>query len=357
MGLKVNFAKVMILGAVAAGIVAALENFIQPGSGGSLLLSMTVWLGMAEGCIALMAAAELCHASWHKPIMRHMLSAQYMIPVIGLFFLVETMQLDVYPWIDESGLWLNKSFFIVRHITMFAIMFLLARRFTSLVLQDNKRNRNWAVVYILLFVIHQSMVGFEWVMSLEKPWFSTLLGAWFMVSAWQSGICAGAVLLYTQRHRFDDGLRYAQLSIGSLMFGFAVFWIYFYFSQLIVIWYGNLPEEVSYLAKRIGRHTDYYYFARIILGMCWLIPFTVLLRHKNKVIPKVTTGLAFIIVTGFVLEKYLMIHPALAVHPVLAIVEILMMGFIFVSVMKSSDELIPARTPEEPGSYQAAPQH
>jgi hypothetical protein len=341
MFLRMNFPRLAITGAVVVAVIAFLERVMAPAGGGTLLLNMTFWLALAEGSVALMAAAEIVHGRWHKPVMTRMLAAQWMIPFVGLLFLVLTTKLSIYPWIDEHGLWLNRTFFIVRHLAALVVVLLVARRFTALALKGRRQARKWAVVYILLFVTHQSMVGFEWVMSLEKPWFSTLLGAWFAVDSFQSGIVTGAFLLYSLRSSFDDRLRHVQKSIGGLMFGFATFWAYFYFSQLIVIWYGNLPEEVGYLSSRISYHTSYWWLARLIFGLCWVLPFGVLLGRKPKTVPIITVSVGALILAGFFLEKWLMIHPVAPVNWALATLEMATLLVLFGSIMKSGDALIP----------------
>ena len=172
MGMKLNMAKLLVLGIVIAGISIALEQFLQPGSGGSLLLSTTIWLAIAEGCIALMAAAEIAHAKWHKPIVERMLSAHPMLLVVLFMFVIQYTQLDIYPWADGHGVWLTKNMFMGRHIVLILLVFMVARKFAADTLRELDSRRFWAVIYMLSFALHQSMVGFEWIMSLEKPWFS-----------------------------------------------------------------------------------------------------------------------------------------------------------------------------------------
>ncbi|MDH3197064.1 MAG: hypothetical protein OEO21_02385 [Candidatus Krumholzibacteria bacterium] len=341
MGTKLSYPRLALLAVAAAALIGALERFVQPEPGGTLLLTMVIFLAIAEGCVALMAAAEITHGGWHLPMRSRMLAAQAMIPVVGLLFVVQSLRLEIYPWAESHGFWLNRDFFIARHLVLIALAFLVARRFAAHALRGLDSRRLWAVLYVLLFVFHQTIVGIEWVMSLERPWFSTLLGAFFVVSAFLSGITTGAIVLFFWRGRFDEKLRLAQKSIGGLMFGFATFWAYFYFSQLIVIWYGNLPEEVGYLAKRIGYHTPYWAVARLAFGMIWVIPFAVLLRRKNKTNPWVTMALAFTILTGFLLEKGLMIHPAASVHPVAVLLELAIAGAVFVAIMRGGEALLP----------------
>jgi len=346
MGTNVTMPKLLILSVVGAAIAFGLERFLGSDHGsGSLLINLVFWTGMATGCVAVMAAAEVAHATWHKPLFRRMVVAHAYFPVVLVFFLVYATQVDQYPWAGEGGRWLNKPFFIGRHIFLLLVGWGIARRFIALVLRGVDASRRWAVLYCFFFMAYMSMVGLEWVMSLEKPWFSTLFGAWFMVSAWLSAVCAAAVILFRMRGQLDDPLKYAQKSIGGLMFGFATFWAYFYFSQLIVIWYGNMPEETTYLARRIGYHTPYWFLARLIFTMVWVIPFATLLSRANKTRPPVTVTLAAIICTGLLAEFWLCIHPVVPVNLLAAVVEFAVMGFLFVSVMRSSAELVPEGTP------------
>ena len=357
---RLNLVGVALLAVVGAAAALAVERVFEPEPGGSLMLTMVFWLAVAEGCVAVMAAAEVAHATWHLPIRRAMNAAHAMIPAMAAFFLVVATQLSIYPWHDRPGVWLAPTFFVVRHLVMFLIVFGVARRFVVTCEAGDDRRRLWGVLYAILFMIHQSMIGFEWVMSLEKPWFSTLFGAWFMVDAFLSGICAAAVLLFCWRRRFDDALRYAQKSIGGLMFGFATFWAYFYFSQLIVIWYGNIPEETHYLAVRIGYHTPYWFIARAVFAMCWVIPFAVLLGRAPKRRPGITLAMALVILAGFLLEKWLMIHVSLlpdGISVPASAVDFVLLGALFVSVMRSRDTLLPAAGAAAMPGAEARPVH
>lgn len=125
------------------------------------------------------------------------------------------------------------------------------------------------------------------------------------------------------------------------LFGFSIFWAYFYFSQMIVIWYGNLPEEVHYLARRIGYHTPYWALARGIFGLCWVTPFVVLLGKRSKMNPRVESTVGVLILLAFYFEKWLMIAPAAHVNLTLQIVETVLLGGLFVMVVRSGPNTLP----------------
>jgi hypothetical protein len=198
-------------------------------------------------------------------------------------------------------------------------------------------------------MIHLSMIGIEWFMTIERPWFSTLFGAFVAISAFLSGICTLAMVVFAWRKRTDAPAKLVQKSLGGLMFGFATFWAYLFFSQLIVIWYGNIPEETMYLAKRLGRHTPYWLPARLVFAMVWVTPFAVLLRRKHKTNPFVTSALAAVVLSGVTMMFWLMLAPVATVSIPLLVVDIALLAFLTASIVRSHDLLlrVPTEVPAE----------
>jgi hypothetical protein len=334
-----------IASVVVVAVIFALESLFRTVSGGSLILNLTFWLSIAEGSVALIAAAEVSRATWHHPIKERMLSAYAMIPVIVVLFLTYIPQMNIYPWWGDPHFWAQKWLFVFRHTAWMLATFLLARKFATEALKGTDASRRWGVLYLIFFALGQSIVGLEWVMSLEKPWFSTLFGAYFIVESFQSGIVIAALVLWSMRDPADERWRFAQRSVGLLTFGFSIFWVYFYFSQLIVIWYGNLPEEVGYLARRIGYHTPYWALARGIFAVCWVVPFVVLMGKRPKMNPIVVGTVGLLILCGFYLEKWLMIGVAVPVNLVLQAVETVLLGGLFVMVMRNGAHTLPVVDP------------
>ncbi len=359
---SMNVAGLSVVTVVVAGVIYGIETLFQRTSGGSLVLNLTFWLAIAEGSVALIASAEVSRATWHQPIKAQMLSAYAFIPMVALMFLTFIPQMDIYPWWGDPHFWAQKWLFVFRHTAWMLVTFFIARKFAAEALKGTDAARRWGVFYLVFFFLGQSVIGLEWVMSLEKPWFSTLFGAYFMVEAFQSGIIIAALVLWAMRAKVaepDEGWRFAQRSIGGLMFGFSIFWAYFYFSQLIVIWYGNLPEEVQYLARRIGYHTPYWALARAIFGLCWVVPFVILMGKRPKMNPKVVSIVGLLVLLGFYCEKWLMIALAAPVNLGLMIVETVLVGILFAIVMRSGTNTLPKIEPV-PGaqtSASPAPQH
>ena len=358
MGIRLHPLRWMMAAVVVAAIAFGADRVLEPAAGGALTVAMALFLGMCEGAVTLMAGAEISDGHWHRPLLARTASLIYMIPVGALLFIVNIPQLSIYPWAEDPSGWLSKNAFITRHLILFAIVFLVARKFVGEAIRGGQRKGFWAVIYVILYMAHLSMIGIEWFMTIERPWFSTLFGAFVAISGFLSGICTLTMVVHGWHKRTDAPARLVRESLGGLMRGFSTFWAYLFFSQLIVIWYGNLPEETMYLAKRIGAHTPYIWPARFILAMVWVIPFFVLLRKKNKLIPMLMSALAVTIMSGITMLYWIMLAPVAPVSIPLLIVLIALLTFLTASIVRSYDLLL--RVPTEvpvAGAHQHAHTH
>jgi len=342
MGLRLNSKSVLLMSVVVAALVFVAEKLLEPGVGGTLTIAMAMFVGLVEGAIVLMAAAELSDGHWHRELLPSVGALQWVLPVTMLLFVVNIPQLTMYPWWEHAGVWFNQPFFIARNLGVIALMFVFSRIFVAKALRGSSSTRAWAFVLTFTFVWHLTMIGIEWFMSIERPWFSTLLGAFVMVSGFLAGICTIALILYGWRGRKDAEAGLIQKSIGGLIFGFSTFWAYFFFSQLIVIWYGNIPEETGYLVRRIGVHTPYSLTSKLIFIMIWMFPFTILLSRKNKTRAWVTSALSIIILVGITMMYWLMLVPVVPVNIPLLAIEMGLMTLLTALVVRSRATLVPA---------------
>lgn len=359
MGIRLNLMRWMLASALVAGIAIGADYVLEPVAGGAMIIATALFIGLAEGAICLMAGAEISDGHWHRALLPRAASLVYVIPVGALLFIGGIVpQLSIYPWAGDPSGWLTKNAFIARHLVLFVLVFLVARRFVVEAIRGGQRARFWAVIYAILFMIHLSMIGIEWFMTIERPWFSTLFGAFVAISGFLSGICTLTLVVHGWHRRTDAPARLVRESLGGLMRGFSTFWAYLFFSQLIVIWYGNLPEETMYLAKRIGLHTSYGLPARLILAMVWVIPFFVLLRKKNKLIPMLMSGLAVMILSGITMLFWIMLAPVALVSIPLLIILIALLTFLTASIVRSYDLLlrVPSEVPAA-GTHQHAHTH
>jgi len=203
MGIRLNPMRWLLASVIVAAIAFGADRVLEPAAGGAITIAAALFIGLAEGAICLMAGAEISDGHWHRPLLPRAASLVYVIPVGALLFLVNIPQLSIYPWAEDPSGWLSKGPFIARHVALFALVFAVARKFVGEAVRGAQRTRFWAVIYVILFVAHLSMIGIEWFMTIERPWFSTLFGAFVMVSAFLSGICALSLTVFSWRRRTD----------------------------------------------------------------------------------------------------------------------------------------------------------
>jgi hypothetical protein len=193
------------------------------------------------------------------------------------------------------------------------------------------RCRKLAPIICLVYALGWTFIAFDQVMSLTPTWYSNLFGAYFCWGGFLSGVAATALLMVL--HRNSPGLegeitKARMHDIGKMLFAFSIFWMYLFFSQYLVIWYGNLPEETSFIRARLGTAflQDVWHFTdwgtrvwgepwvKVTLGawICvWLIPFWCLLGQRPKRTWWFIGPIAGISAFGLWLERNVLVWPSL----------------------------------------------
>jgi len=195
--------------------------------------------------------------------------------------------------------------------------------------ESEKRLKVLAPILCLLYAFGFSFVAFDQVMSLEPTWFSNIFGWYFLWGGFLSSIAATAlicVLLKRTTSGWDVEITRARMhDLGKMVFAFSIFWMYLFFSQYIVIWYGNLPEETQFFQARLGSQflQDSWYwvssnldepYVKLSLAAwvgCWITPFWVLLGQEPKKTPVILGSVCAIVLLGFWLERNALVWPAL----------------------------------------------
>ena len=170
-----------------------------------------------------------------------------------------------------------------------------------------------APAFVLVYAVVLTIVSYDWVMSLEPHWVSTMMGPWFFMGAFWGGIASTALWSLYLRTKDKDIQHYIGLQqrhdLGKLAFAFCVFWTYLFFSQYLVIWYGKLPEEQSWIILRSA--PPWGGFSTAVVLMCFVIPFAGLIGRKPKMKPVLLATLTTEILLALWLERYGMVAPAL----------------------------------------------
>lgn len=268
----------------------------------SWLLGVVYWLGISIGCLALSMVHHLTGGSWGVPVRRVWEAAAGVLPLVALLFVPLLFGLEVlYPWAREAAAddpvlahkaaYLNEPFFLVRLAVYFAVWIGLASWLRSLSdRQDRAADPKWtkrmqtvAAPGLVVWAFVTTFAYVDWLMSLEPHWFSTIYGVYFFGG---SGMASMAFLivvgvLLARRGPFDRWLGRRHFhDWGKLLFAFVLLWTYFGFSQFLIIWSGNLPEEIVWYLHRMSHGWEWVGLALVVFQ--FMVPFALLLSRDLK---------------------------------------------------------------------------
>jgi hypothetical protein len=317
----------VLLGAVAFvfGLQAADASRVWS----TYLVNLVFWSGLAVTGPAIAGMMQLTEARWSPSVRRIALTTAGFLPISFVLLLVLIAgQSALYPWVTTpipvKAAWLNPPFFWVRTLVLAGILFLVCFAFVRMLLRDpvpgqdeadRERRNRVALILIILWVITVSLWGFDLVMSLDPMWYSGLFGGYFVVSTLYTGFAFVAILTIRANAR---GLAtvppIAVQDVAKLQFAMAIMWMYFFWSQYLVIWYGNVPIETRYVAERFFVK-PWVTLAWVVFVVGWLIPFAYLLKRLTGRPPQRHTPLFVIAIFGLVaifLERVLVVFPSVA---------------------------------------------
>jgi hypothetical protein len=320
-------------------VVAALELFVRKAPDGTFLVALTYFTMAVQGCVALAAVGELTKGVWLIPVKQRLLGVYPLLFFAALLSLVLAVKMDIYRWAGHPNGWLNRPFFIIRNFVVLLAVFLIARRFAIAVRRGSAEKNRWAALYIALFIVSQSFVAFDWIMSLEYPWVSTLLGGFFFVESFLMALAVSALILLFMMRGPAHGLTETLRDTSKMMFGFSVMWVGFFFAQFLVIWYGNIPEEVGVVLERVSR-PPFAALSRAVIFLVWVIPFVILLSRPLKTVPRVMAGVGILILTGLFVEKLVLVLPAASVSVTFLLIETLLLLVSFTLYICRGSQLI-----------------
>jgi hypothetical protein len=291
------------------------------------LANLVFWSGLGVTGPAIAGMMQLTEARWSPTVRRLALTTAGFLPVafllLGVLFFGRA---SLYSWVTTplpvKEAWLNSPFFWLRTLGLAAALFLVAWAFARALLHDplpadeararSRRNR-LAVALLFLWLITVSLWGFDLVMSLDPRWYSGLFGGYFAVSTLYTGFALLSILTVRANARGLAAVPPAAVQdVAKLQFALSTLWMYFFWSQYLVIWYGNIPVETRFLAQRFFRQ-PWGTLAWGIMIVGWLIPFCYLLKRLTGRPPQRHTPL--VVMAGFGLvamffERVLVIYPA-----------------------------------------------
>ena len=264
--------------------------------------------------------------------------------LLALFFGLHVL----YPWSNPGMMaaepaiagklrYLQPSWVLTRMVTVLVIWMVFARLFRrASVRQDahpelglvlHEKMTRYAVAFIPVFAITITLAAFDWLISVDPRWFSTMYAVYVFAGTFVQGIAAVtlAVVLLREHGFMKDSVSDHQLhDLGKMLFAFSTFWAYIWVCQYLLIWYGNIPEEVSHYVTRTTGPWIYLFALNLLLN--WVIPFLVLLSVRAKCTGKVLKPIAVLLLCGHWLDLYLLVMPSVWKAPRIGFTEIAIAG-------------------------------
>ncbi len=270
-------------------------------------------------------------AGWSIVLFRVMESiTAYILPgsiLLFIFILASGMHFNhMYVWMDAvddeiiqgKSWWLNTSGWMIRSfIYLFAyVFFRWILRKNSLALDKNgdisiyKKNFKLSVIFIIIFAIFELFMSFDWLMSLDPHWYSQLYSFYVFASMIVSGITVIAmVTIYLKHKGFLPFVNESHLhDLAVYMFGFSIFWAYFFYDQFMLQWYANIPEETAYFIPRLLGSYQPIFIGMIVLN--FIFPFFILMDSDFKKIPWFVLSAGLLILIGHYMDIFQLISPA-----------------------------------------------
>jgi hypothetical protein len=328
-GVALGMGIVCLLLCLLGGFLEPRQFFI------SYLFAELVWLGVALGCMAFLMIHYLTGGKWGWPVRRMFEAAAWTLPVVGLLFIPVFFGIDqLYPWATRARVaadhvlqhkqsYLNPTLFIVRAVVFFGIWIWLAHLLNKWSREQDathdlapmKRLRKLSGPGLVIYPLTITVTFVDWVMSLEPDWFSTIFPILICIGQMLSGLAFVILLLAWLGPRSSLSAIIGKENfhhLGSLLLAFTMLWAYLAFSQLLVIWSGDLPHEIS------------WYLHRVAGGWRWIVvflvlfhffgPFFLLLSRQMKETRRALATIAAVMFVAHIVDVWWMITPTFYPH-------------------------------------------
>ncbi len=331
---------ILMIASGAGGFAAGMTGWHVQRIWQSYLTNFVFWTGLAYGGVAFVAVMNTVNQRWGRPMKRLAESMGAFLPIslvlfVGIWFGRE----HIFPWIHEplpkKAAWLNIEFLFVREgvtllvLTLVALVLLygsiksdsnyLARGRKIPDIEEMAQQRLWRIqqmvspFFAILYIFLLTLVAWDLIMSLSPHWYSTLFGAYFFVGCFYSAL-AGLFVLSALVYRGKALSPYLGSDnfhqLGKFQLGFLMVLGDFFFSQYLLIWYGNIPEETRFIIDRFYI-PPWHWVSWAVFALIFVIPFFVLLNRNIKMKPMAMLGLSAIILIGMWLERFLLIVPSI----------------------------------------------
>jgi len=367
-------AKIIMLLFILAGAISLGVTFTHDPirAWSNILINQFYFLSLALGGAFIVAMCYVVNASWATGLRRVPEAMTSFLPVTLLIGLVLILGLgSLYHWthpdavavdalLQHKSPYLNVPFFVVRMVIIAFIWIFFSRMFVrNSRAQDQtgdfiytKRNYRYGAIFIVFFAVTYTFSSYDWMMSLEPHWFSTIFSVYTFAGLFFRSIAMVTLIvlillsagylkgIVNENHLHD---------LAKLIFAFSTFWAYCWFCQYMLIWYANIPEETAYFLHRQEGGWYPIFIANLVVN--WVVPFFLLMPRAAKRSKNMLWFVSIFLLFAHWLDIYLMVFPSTIHEPKFNYVEIFTgLGFLslfFWVVFKSLEKasLVPHKDP------------
>jgi hypothetical protein len=306
----------------------------------ALYVAALFFMLISLGALAFYAIQHAAQAGW-SPVLFRVMEAitSYLVPgaiIVYVLLVLSSLHFNnnhLFAWMNEGVTevgnknydeiiagkagYLNIPFFLIR-AAIFMGGWIFYRQYTrknALALDEThdvtyyKKNFKASAAFLAFFLVSESMMSWDWIMSVDPHWYSTLFGWYVFASFFVSGITVIALTtLYLKSKGYLENVNNSHFhDLAKFMFGISVFWTYLWFSQFMLMWYDNIPEEVTYFKMRIDNY-NLPFFGMVVMN--FVFPILILINTDFKRVPWIITMAGTVILCGHYLDFHNMIFPA-----------------------------------------------
>ena len=295
------------------------------------LIDTFFFFAMGLGALFFLALAYATETGWYASVKRIIEAVAGYLPygmvLMGLVLLIITVMdgAHVYQWMDPEVVahdeiiqgktaYLNPAFFWIRTLIYFAVYLMFLRGFKKRSLEEDKiggtdlhcMNYKEGALFLVFFALFSSTSSWDWLMSIDVHWFSTLFGWYTFAGMWcTTMVVLIMVTLYLKKQGYLEKVNDSHIhDLGKWAFATSFLWSYLWFSQFMLIWYANIGEEVSYFQMRIDNY-KLLYFGMFIINFAF--PMLILMSRDAKRHAGILTFIGLIILAGHWLDVYIMV--------------------------------------------------
>jgi hypothetical protein len=331
----------MVVGIVftGIGIIAAMghghlgQKFL-----GNLLSNSFFFFSIAISAMFFLALQYATESGWYAYIKRVIEAVTGYLPlgmgllVVTFLALTFTNGSHIYLWMDDEimkeggahydelsagkGAYLNKPFFWIRTLAYLGVYYIMWKGFMKRsIMQDNNpvdaidihfKNYRRGALFLVFFAVFSSTSSWDWLMSIDIHWFSTLFGWYVFAGSWTSAMVVIIILLlYLKKLGYLPKVNESHIhDIGKWVFATSFLWSYLWFSQYMLIWYANIPEETTYYLMRLENY-KLLYFGMFFINFAF--PMLILMSRDAKRHAGILTFVGLVILAGHWLDVWIMV--------------------------------------------------